>query len=87
MMDRPWSVGFQPGAIFAVTRETIPPHPNDLYNYMLEELFLGEMKAGDPETGHYFERYWPAVLRHAEYCCWVVGGVQRPGAISEGEVA
>ena len=56
----PWSMGFQSGAIFAVTRETIQQYPGDMYNYLLEGLFLGDMKAVEPETGHYFERYVPA---------------------------
>ena len=41
-----------------------------LYQHMLEELFLGDMEAVDPETCHYWERFWPAVFSHEEYCCW-----------------
>ncbi len=66
----PHSIGFQPGAIFAVTRETIHQHPKEFYQRILEELFLGEMESIDPETGHYMERFWPAMFRHEEYCCW-----------------
>ena len=45
----PLSMGSQPGAIFAVIRETIHRRPPQL---LLEELFLGDMKAVEPETSH-----------------------------------
>ena len=83
----PLSMGFQPGAIFAVTRETVHQHPKALYEYMLEELFLGEMKAVDPETGHYFERFWPAVFRHEEYCCWDKSEISEEEFNDQGQLA
>ena len=66
----PHSVGYQPAAIFAVRRESIHQYPKELYQRMLQDLFLGEMKSIDPETGHYMERFWLAMLRPEEYCCW-----------------
>ena len=83
----PMSMGFQPGAIFAVTRETIHQHPKELYERMLEELFLGDMKAVDPETGHFFERFWPAVFRHEEYCCWDGSEVSEEEFNDQGQLA
>lgn len=83
----PQSMGFQPGAIFAVRRETIHQHPKELYERMLEELFLGEMKAIDPETGHYFERFWPTVFRHEEYCCWDASEVSDAELNDQGQLA
>lgn len=83
----PDSIGFQPGAIFAVRRETIHQHPKDLYERMLEELFLGDMESVDPETGHYFERFWPAVFRHEEYCCWGPGDVSAAELNDQGQLA
>ena len=74
------SIGFQPGAIFAVRRETIHQHPKELYQRMLDDLFRGEMKSVDPETGHYLERFWPAMFRNEEYCCW------DPSEISDAEL-
>ena len=65
----PMSVDFQPGAIFAVRRETIHGHSKATYQKMLAELFEGEMKHVDPETGHYMERFWLATFCPKEYCC------------------
>ena len=83
----PLCIGFQPGAIFAVTRETIHQHPKALYQHMLEELFLGDMKAIDPETGHYWERFWPAVFRHEEYCCWNESEISEEEFNDQGQLA
>ena len=37
---------------------------------MLRELFLGDMADSNPDTGHFMERFWLAVLRPEEYICW-----------------
>jgi len=66
----PESVGFQPGAIFAVRRETIQQHPQELYRQILEDLFLGDMAHVNPETGHHLERFWLAMWNPSEYICW-----------------
>ncbi|CAF9936177.1 MAG: hypothetical protein ALECFALPRED_006723 [Alectoria fallacina] len=83
----PMSMGFQPGAIFAVRRETIHQHPKELYQKMLEDLFLGEMKCVDPETGHYFERFWPTLFRHEEYCCWDASEISDVELNDQGQLA
>ena len=83
----PESIGFQPGAIFAVRRETVHQHPRELYQKMLEDLFLGEMKSVDPETGHYMERFWPAMFRKEEYCCWDQSEVSETGFNDQGQLA
>ncbi|KAI9843804.1 MAG: hypothetical protein M1830_007679 [Pleopsidium flavum] len=66
----PESVGFQPGAIFAVRRETIQQYPQELYREILQELFLGDMAHINPETGHHLERFWLAMWNPSEYTCW-----------------
>lgn len=68
--EHPESVGFQPGAIFAVHRDTIRRHPRELYREMLETLFLGDMAHINPETGHHMERFWLAMWDPEEYICW-----------------
>lgn len=83
----PDSIGFQPGAIFAVRRETIQQHPKELYQQMLEDLFLGEMKSIDPETGHYFERFWLALFRNEEYCCWDASEISDAEFNDQGQLA
>ena len=83
----PDSIGFQPGAIFAVRRETIHQHPKKLYEKMLEDLFLGDMKNGDPETGHYMERFWLAMFRNEEYCCWSPSDVSITELNDQGQLA
>ena len=65
----PLSVGFQPAALFAVTKATIQQHPRELYQIMLEDLFLGEMQHVNPETGHFWERFWLAMFNPKEYAC------------------
>jgi len=66
----PDSVGFQPGALFAVHRDTIRQHPLSLYKKILEKFFLGEMSHVNPETGHLMERFWLALWAPKEYICW-----------------
>ena len=66
----PDSVGFQPGAVFAVHRDTIRQHPRSFYENLLQEFFLGEMAHINPMTGHYMERFWLAMWRPDEYVCW-----------------
>ena len=69
----PDCVGFQPGAIFAVHRDTIKAYPRAFYENLLNEFFLGEMAHVNPETGHYMERFWLALWRPDEYICWDIG--------------
>ena len=83
----PMSVGFQPGAIFAVRRETIHRHSKETYQKMLTDLFEGEMKHNDPETGHYLERLWLAVLCPEEYCCWTEAEVSKMERNEQGQLA
>lgn len=83
----PNSVGFQPGAIFAVRRESIHQHPRELYQQMLEELFLGDMKSVDPETGHYTERLWLAMFRPEEYCLWDESEIPDAETNDQGQLA
>jgi hypothetical protein len=66
----PESVGFQPGALFAVHRDTIRQHPLSLYERLLKEFFLGDTADVNPETGHYMERFWLALWAPKEYVCW-----------------
>ena len=66
----PASVAFQPGALFAVRRETIQQHPKELYRLMLQEFFLGDMANINPETGHLMERFWLPIWNPSEYIVW-----------------
>ncbi|KAI4162164.1 MAG: hypothetical protein LQ342_004183 [Letrouitia transgressa] len=63
----PVALAFQPGAIFAVRRETIQQRSKAFYVRLLEELFLGEMAHVNPETEHYMERFWLAMWNPREY--------------------
>ena len=83
----PMSIGFQPGAIFAVRRETIHQHPKETYQQRLEDLFLGDMESVDPETGHYLERFWPAMFRNEEYCCWDASEISDAELNDQGQLA
>ncbi len=83
----PISIGFQPGAIFAVRRETIHRHPKETYQKMLGELFEGDMKQNDPETGHYMERFWLATFCPEEYCCWTETEVSEVERNAQGQLA
>lgn len=83
----PMSVGYQPGAIFAVRRETIHRHPKETYQMMLADLFEGEMEHPDPETGHFMERFWPATFCPEEYCCWTEAEVSEAERNGQGQLA
>ncbi|KAL8767067.1 MAG: hypothetical protein Q9194_006092 [Teloschistes cf. exilis] len=66
----PLAVGFAPGAIFAARKETIRQHTKEYYERLLEKMFLGDMAHVNPETGHYMERFWLAMLNPEEYVQW-----------------
>lgn len=66
----PVAVGFAPGAIFAVKKETIFQHSKAYYQRLLERMFLGDMAHINPETGHYMERFWLAIFEPNEYVQW-----------------
>ncbi|KAL8867798.1 MAG: hypothetical protein Q9174_005429 [Haloplaca sp. 1 TL-2023] len=68
--DVPEAIGFAPGAIFAVRKETIRKHSKDYYQRLLEKMFLGDMAHPNPETGHYMERFWLAMFNPEEYVQW-----------------
>ena len=85
--ETPMSVGYQPGAIFAVRRETIHKRPKEVYQKMLADLFEGEMEHNDPETGHYLERFWLAMFSPQEYCCWTEAEVSKTERNAQGQLA
>ena len=85
--ETPMSIGYQPGAIFAVRRETIRQYTKETYQKMLAELFEGEMKHNDPETGHYLERFWLAIFSPQEYCCWTEAEVSKVERNAQGQLA
>ncbi|KAI9759689.1 MAG: hypothetical protein M4579_002166 [Chaenotheca gracillima] len=88
MSDKvPASVGFQPGAIFAVHRDTIQQHPHRFYRRLLRQLFLGEMAHINPETGHYLERFWLAMWDPKEYICWDDKDVAKEKHNDKGQLA
>ncbi|KAL8998650.1 MAG: hypothetical protein Q9169_002310 [Polycauliona sp. 2 TL-2023] len=66
----PIAIGFAPGAIFAVRKETIMQHSKAFYERLLQKMFLGEMAHVNPETGHYMERFWLALFNPSEYVQW-----------------
>jgi Protein of unknown function (DUF3431) len=66
----PDAVGFQPGALFAVHRDTIRRHSKAYYQSLMDVFFLGDMEHVAPETGHYLERFWLAIWCPGEYVCW-----------------
>ncbi|KAL8689312.1 MAG: hypothetical protein Q9218_004989 [Villophora microphyllina] len=66
----PTAVGFAPGAIFAVRKETIRQHSKTYYERLLDKMFLGDMAHVNPETGHYMERFWLAMFNPDEYVQW-----------------
>ncbi|KAI4153491.1 MAG: hypothetical protein L6R39_001558 [Caloplaca ligustica] len=66
----PVAIGFAPGAIFAVRKETIHQHSKVYYQRLLERMFLGDMAHVNPETGHYMERFWLAMFNPDEYVQW-----------------
>ena len=65
----PASVGFQPGALFAVRKDSIQRYPRSTYEVLMQEFFSGEMAHVNPETGHFIERFWQAMFSD-EYICW-----------------
>ncbi|KAL8803813.1 MAG: hypothetical protein Q9182_002945 [Xanthomendoza sp. 2 TL-2023] len=71
----PVAVGFAPGAIFAVRKETIEQHSKAFYARLLDKMFLGEMAHVNPETGHYMERFWLAMFNPKEYVQWEVSDI------------
>lgn len=66
----PVAVGFAPGAIFAVRKETIQSHSKTYYQRILDTFFLGDMAHVNPETGHYMERFWLAMFNPAQQSTW-----------------
>ena len=84
----PASLGFAPGALFAVRRETIQQHSRDFYRLMMQEFFLGDMAHVNPETGHHAERFWLAIWNPSEYCCWdKVKDVSKEKRNAQGQLA
>ncbi|KAL8677516.1 MAG: hypothetical protein Q9186_006058 [Xanthomendoza sp. 1 TL-2023] len=90
MTDRvPVAVGFAPGAIFAVRKETIRQHSKAFFERLLNKMFLGEMAHVNPETGHYMERFWLAMFNPDEYVQWeesdIAAGRRNPaGQLAKG---
>ncbi|KAL8817439.1 MAG: hypothetical protein Q9223_003724 [Gallowayella weberi] len=88
MTDRvPVAVGFAPGAIFAVRKETIQQHSKAFYARLLNKMFLGEMAHVNPETGHYMERFWLAMFNPNEYVQWEASEVADSRRNSAGQLA
>ena len=84
----PASVGYAPGALFAVRKETIQQHSRDFYRLVLHEFFLGDMAHVNPETGHHMERFFLAIWNPSEYCCWdKVKDVAREKRNAQGQLA
>lgn len=83
----PVAVGFAPGAIFAVKKETIHQHSRVYYQQLLERMFLGKMAHVNPETGHYMERFWLAVFNPDEYIQWTQAEVSKAERNGDGQLA
>ncbi|KAL8847769.1 MAG: hypothetical protein Q9221_007217 [Calogaya cf. arnoldii] len=83
----PVAVGFAPGAIFAVRKETIMRHSKAFYERLLQKMFLGEMAHVNPETGHYMERYWLAMFNPAEYVQWDQSDLSETERNEDGQLA
>ncbi|KAL9021232.1 MAG: hypothetical protein Q9185_001633 [Variospora sp. 1 TL-2023] len=83
----PVAVGFAPGAIFAVTKETIHQHSRAYYQRLLERMFLGNMAHVNPETGHYMERFWLAVFNPDEYVQWTPADLSEKERNKDGQLA
>ena len=83
----PSSVGFHPGALFAVRKETIQRHPKSFYQSLHDELFMGEMYHVNPETGHHLERFWLAMWNPTEYACWSASDVAKQARNPQGQLA
>ncbi|KAI4127876.1 MAG: hypothetical protein LQ341_006747 [Variospora aurantia] len=83
----PVAVGFAPGAIFAVKKETIHQHSRAYYQRLLERMFLGNMAHVNPETGHYMERFWLAVFNPEEYVQWTPADLSEKERNKDGQLA
>ncbi|KAK4692742.1 hypothetical protein P7C71_g4524, partial [Lecanoromycetidae sp. Uapishka_2] len=83
----PASIGFQPGAMFAVRRSTIQQYPLNFYKSLFEEFFQGNMAHVNPGTGHYMERFWLAMWNPSEYICWHDGDVSSERRNGQGQLA
>lgn len=83
----PISVGFQPGALFAVRKETIKQYSKHIYPSLHDEFFTGEMYHVNPETGHYLERFWLAMWKPEEYAVWSEGDVAEVERNGQGQLA
>ncbi|KAL8731566.1 MAG: hypothetical protein Q9181_004252 [Wetmoreana brouardii] len=83
----PVAVGFAPGAIFAVRKETIRQHSKEFWQRLLDKMFLGEMAHVNPETGHYMERFWLALLNPDEYVQWDASDVAKTQRNKDGQLA
>ncbi|OCT45077.1 hypothetical protein CLCR_06186 [Cladophialophora carrionii] len=66
----PLSIAWQPGAIFAVSRNLIHRHPPDFYQELLNAFFGGVNATHDPETGHILEKFWLSLWMPEKYICW-----------------
>lgn len=83
----PVAVGFAPGAIFAVRKETIYQRSKAYYERLLQQMFLGDMAHVNPETGHYMERFWLAMFNPDEYILWDDAEVADNERNSDGQLA
>lgn len=83
----PVAVGFAPGAIFAVRKETIQVHSKAYYGRLMEKMFLGDMAHIAPESGHYMERFWLAMLNPDEFVQWEAEDVSAERRNEQGKLA
>lgn len=83
----PLAIGFAPGAIFAVRKETIKLHDQAFYERLLSKMFLGDMAHVNPETGHYMERFWLAMFNPMEYVQWEVADIADSERNKDGQLA
>ncbi|CAL8581084.1 hypothetical protein XPA_006787 [Xanthoria parietina] len=83
----PVAIGFAPGAIFAVKKETIMIHSLAFDERLLQKMFLGEMAHVNPETGHYMERFWLALFNPAEYVQWDHSDLSKTERNTDGQLA
>ncbi|KAL8708481.1 MAG: hypothetical protein Q9220_006639 [cf. Caloplaca sp. 1 TL-2023] len=83
----PAAVGFAPGAIFAVRKETVQQHSQAFYERLLNKMFLGEMAHVNPETGHYMERFWLAMFNPGEYVQWTTSDISTSERNGDGQLA
>ena len=83
----PIAVGFQPAALFAVRKSTIQQRPLSFWESLLQEFFLGEMEHVNPETGHFLERFWPAIFNAKEYVLWTEDEIAKEERNEQGQLA